>query len=749
MKRPLFILFIFCIIGFFCVAQPGALDLTFDPGTGAANNARILSLAIQNDGKILIGGEFLTFNGDTVHYLARLLTDGSIDTSFRTGTGPIWKVRTIAIQPDNKILIGGDFSVYNGTYASGIARVNADGSLDTTFHTGAGFNGNAHVIILQNDSRILVGGEFSSYNGISATHIVRLNTDGSIDSSFNSFTGASSTVEAIAIQPDSNIVIGGDFTSYGPDIRVRVARLYYDGTDDSTFNPMGGAGAVVFDMAIQPDKRIILVGNFPTYGFQPRPKIARIETDASLNNFNIGQPGANSNINRIKLFNNGKVLIAGNYTNFDGMNVNRIAMLDMQGALDTTFNSGSGADNEINAMAVQQDGKIIIAGAFGAYNGIARSTIARLYNCTTPQPGPITGSDSTFCSDTLMYSIAPVQGAGVYQWTLPQGWTGSSDSASIIVVSNGQGGVISVMAFSDSCGFSVPQTKIINRIQVPAISICLVTVDSQSTHNIVIWEKPVTALIDSFLIYREITTNNYGKVASIPFDSLSEYHDYGANPNVTSYRYKLSTLDKCGNESAQSLYHNTIHLQNLGFGNFQWTFYQIENSLNPVLSFNVYRDNLGNGNFFPIGNVPGSNATFTDITYSSFPNSIYVVDVNWSISCNPTRAVSTTRSNIRHLAFVDTIGSFNNLESVTPDMLKIYPNPANKLVIISVPFSLSITGLKLFNTLGQLVWTEANEIQGRSFRQLDLENFTPGFYTISVATSVGELKQKLIIQKTE
>jgi hypothetical protein len=235
-----------------------------------------------------------------------------------------------------------------------------------------------------------------------------------------------------------------------------------------------------------------------------------------------------------------------------------------------------GANRNIYTLTAQGN-NIIVGGNFTSYNNISRNGIARLYNCLTPQPDTILGLTYAECRGALQtYSITPVTSATKYEWTLPNGWTGSSDSASITVVSDGSGGVISVKAFTPQCGFSNATTLSIATLQPPGIDICLVTVDTASTHNIIIWEKQPTSLIDSFCIYRETTSNIYTKIATIPFDSLSEYHDYDANPNTTSYRYKMSIIDTCGAESALSPFHNTIHLQNLGNGNFQWTFYQIE-----------------------------------------------------------------------------------------------------------------------------------------------------------------------------
>jgi hypothetical protein len=225
----------------------------------------------------------------------------------------------------------------------------------------------------------------------------------------------------------------------------------------------------------------------------------------------------------------------------------------------------------------------------------------------------------------------------------------------------------------------------------------------------------------------------------VHYDSLSEYHDYAANPNVTSYRYKLSTVDTCGVESALSLYHSTIHLQNLANGNFQWTFYQIENQLNPILSFNFYRDALNNNNFFPIGNIPGTNSTYTDLTYSSFPDANYVVDANWSIACTPSRAaINTTRSNIKKDKAGIEVLSINDNEK---DVLLVYPNPANGWLNIATKGG-QLASVALVNALGQTVWFEK---ENKSAYQINTQSLPKGVYAVIAETDKGKSTTRVVL----
>jgi uncharacterized delta-60 repeat protein len=190
---------------------------TPDPFNGIVNN-NIYDILVQPvDGKILIGGDFTTVDGSPRAGIARLNTDGNLDTTFTPGTGTgTAAVASIGLQTDGKILIGGNFTSYNGSARNGIARLNSDGLLDGTFNPGSGISGGAYdavqVVVPQSDGRIMVGGVFSSFNGIAVNHLLRLNLDGSRDTGF--YASPDNGVWALVLQPDAKIIMGGDFTGH-------------------------------------------------------------------------------------------------------------------------------------------------------------------------------------------------------------------------------------------------------------------------------------------------------------------------------------------------------------------------------------------------------------------------------------------------------------------------------------------------------------------------------------------------------
>jgi uncharacterized delta-60 repeat protein len=361
------------------LSEGGALDEIFYPGTAA--NFWIYTTTVQPDGKILIGGRFTSYNGTSKNRIARLNSDGTLDDSFITGTGTNNSIWTTVLQSDGKIIIGGDFTSYNGTSRNRITRLNPDGTLDASFTIGTGANGTIYSVALQPDGKILLVGGFTSYNGTSRDRIARLNADGTLDASFTPGFGANNLILTTALQSDGKILIGGFFTNYNTVNRNYIARLNANGTLDATFDPGVGANSVVWITAIQPDGKILLGGDFTSYNGTSRNYIARLNSNGTLDGGFTSGDGANNTLRTIVHQPDGKILLGGSFTSYDGIVRNRFARLNSDGTLDASFDPGTGANNTIWTTALQSDGKIIIGGEFISYNGIGRNRIARIFNC--------------------------------------------------------------------------------------------------------------------------------------------------------------------------------------------------------------------------------------------------------------------------------------------------------------------------------------------------------------------------------
>jgi len=362
----------------------GLYDETFNNG-GFGSSSYIRVIDAQSDGKILIGGEFFAYNNDinVPDRIIRLNTNGTFDDTFNNGgTGANDYVLDIKILPDGKIIIGGGFTAYNGdSIPHNIARLNSNGTIDSTFNnggTGTGTNEMIYDIEVLSNGKILIGGLIDNYNGSDVPDgIIRLNSNGSIDSTFNNGgTGANGYISSLSVQSDGKIIITGSFTTYnGVGVPHYIARLNADGTFDNTFNNGGfGSDMLVESSAIQPDGRILIGGNTSSYNGIDVPKwIMRLNTDGSIDtSFNNGGSGADGRIFSIAVQSDGKILIAGEFTLYNGLDVpNQIMRLNNNGTFDESFNTGgSGSNGIIYEILLQSNGKILIAGNITTYNSI-------------------------------------------------------------------------------------------------------------------------------------------------------------------------------------------------------------------------------------------------------------------------------------------------------------------------------------------------------------------------------------------
>jgi uncharacterized delta-60 repeat protein len=365
----------------------GTLD---NAGAGVVRHD-VAAVSVQSDGKIVIGGSFVNFAGASRNRIARLNNDGTLDTSFlATGAGANGDVLALAIQTDGKIVIGGNFTNFNGTAGNRIARLNTDGTLDTSFVVGAGADAIVRKIAIQSDGRILIGGSFANVAGTARNGIARLNTNGSLDNSFlGSGNGANGPVATLALQSDGKVLIGGDFTSFNGTSRNRVARLNSDGTLDTAFLSSGsGANDQLFALAVQTDGKVLIGGLFTTVNNLARSRIARLNADGTLDNaFLTNAAGANSAVRALAVQSDGRILIGGEFGNYNNVYRGSIARLKTDGSLDETFiNFNSGANGRVNGVALQADGKVIVGGLFSTVNDFTRGGVARLTIDTALNP---------------------------------------------------------------------------------------------------------------------------------------------------------------------------------------------------------------------------------------------------------------------------------------------------------------------------------------------------------------------------
>jgi hypothetical protein len=285
-------------------------------------------------------------------------------------------------------------------------------------------------------------------------------------------------------------------------------------------------------------------------------------------------------------------------------------------------------------------------------------------------------------------------------------------------------------------------------------NICMVTVDTVlAQNNIIVWDKtPYVNLADSFIVYREISTNNYQPIGAVPYSAMSTFtdtvrHKYSntGDPNAGTYRYKISLRDTSGNYSMLSPYHNTIYITNSN-GTFSWPqLYTIENGANPVTNYALMRDDNSTGNWHMINSIAGTQQSVTDPNYSGFTaNGAWRVQTIWNINCIPsiinndpqimTISLNSSRSNVYRVNG-NGIQEFGNTLQVD-----LFPNPSTGIFSMEVGNNLNQYKIEICNVLGEKVYS-ATTNNHSTIIHLDSPS---GVYFLTIKSENGTAVKKII-----
>jgi uncharacterized delta-60 repeat protein len=444
------ITFFLVMSGWLRLAHAASLvDTTFNPGTGA--NGIVEHVLQQPDGKILICGNFTAFNGADRGYVARLNSDGSVDTSFTAGAG-YW-VRHMALQTDGRIVIGGYFKNVEGTSRNLIARLNANGSLDTTFNPGSGctnaiapgIDGNGDPFVMWCEvlpsGRILAVGNFREYNGASSVGIVAINPDGSRDTTFNVGGGLDSWGRVIKPLSNGQIMVGGWFQNYNGHTANRIVRLNADGSVDTSFSAFYGDKTAIYSVAEQTNGQLITCGHSLNEQGLFTNEIRRLNANGSVDST---WPGyTNEKTESLLMLANGKVLVGGNFSVVNGQQRRGLARFNADGTLDTTFVANT--DNYVWTITPGGAGKVLVSGGFTTIDGIARGGVARLNLPEGAGGGVVTPTSPTIVNakydGRFQCMVSSVSG---FSYTLQYKTTAASTTWNSFPVVAGTGGPITL-----------------------------------------------------------------------------------------------------------------------------------------------------------------------------------------------------------------------------------------------------------------------------------------------------------------
>jgi uncharacterized delta-60 repeat protein len=359
---------------------PGAFAQTID-AFNPQPSATPTTLAIQADGKILLGGLFVK-PGSTFAGVQRLNTDGSADASF-IETDVDTEVKAVAVQADGKIVIGGGFIQVGGHAHHYLARLNADGSLDSSF-ADPNLDDYVWAIAVQPDGNVLAVGDFQNAGVTARAYAARFTTFGALDTSFADTHICCGPARAVAVQANGGVLVGGYFLGVVGDSSIGgIARFGSNGALDAAF-PMNPSATTVGTIVVAPDGSIYVGSSYNTTDQASQRPVAKLSANGTLDT-TYADIHADSGTGTLALQPNGKVLFGGIFEVVDGQPRHALARLNANGTLDTTFAdmqfsfSAGDANGYIYGVAAQADGKLIAIGNFTLAGGAqARLNAARV-----------------------------------------------------------------------------------------------------------------------------------------------------------------------------------------------------------------------------------------------------------------------------------------------------------------------------------------------------------------------------------
>jgi uncharacterized delta-60 repeat protein len=384
----------------------GTLDNTFNPGSGlvegpvSANNPAVVTLVLQSDGKILVGGYFTAINGVARNGLARLNPDGSVDTTFDPGFGvsindptDAGRIASVAVLSNGQIMVGGAFRSFNFVPRDGLVRLDANGSVDLTWGPAIGLQGGVPSIdgmLVQADGKIVISGAFEVINNELRLGLARLTAAGEVDPGFNPDvdTGNGESYTLLGVQGDTRMIAFHQFNDASGTFQRALARVNADGTFDPTYQvllyPGEGNRFVLSDFAFAPNGSVLVGGNFAVDQAGTQLGIAQLSASGAVNStfhprFELAELFAY--VNRVAAQADGRVLIGGSFRLINGAERPLLARLNRDGSLDTTFApvlETTDPRNAVGALLAQPDGMILVGGGFTKVNGITRNGLARL-----------------------------------------------------------------------------------------------------------------------------------------------------------------------------------------------------------------------------------------------------------------------------------------------------------------------------------------------------------------------------------
>jgi uncharacterized delta-60 repeat protein len=386
----------------------------------------IVGVNFDSSGNLFVNSNYIDNNRNCVTF--KFNSSYQLDTNFNSGDIGFYSTLPWQIKPSTyntgKIYVC--YTEYNvgQNYRTGLKRLNSDGSLDTSFNSGgSGINSGSRVSDIAEDSngKLYVGGTFTSYNGTTANYIIRLNSDGSIDNTFNTGTGFNNIVYNLEWDStNSKLYVFGVFTSYNGTTVNRIVRLNSDGSIDNTFSIGSGFNSTTYIGKLDSNGKLYVGGFFTSYNGTGANRIIRLNSDGSIDTNFVYGSGINSGfVSHIEINSAGKIFVCGSdFSTYNGTTANDIVKLNSDGSIDTSFSAGTGFNSQVRVLREDSNGKLVVGGPFTTYQGTSVSQLILLnsdgtLNTDIMSGFSLRGKVESFYTDAATYSILDLQTVGL------------------------------------------------------------------------------------------------------------------------------------------------------------------------------------------------------------------------------------------------------------------------------------------------------------------------------------------------
>ena len=370
-------------------------------------NGTVQCITQLASGQIMIGGGFTEFMGQSALRVFRLNSDGSSDQQFNSYTGANGMVHSILELMDGRMLVTGDFSNYQGNAVNRVATVLPNGALDLGFSVGSGPDGLVYKATEQSDGSIVLVGAFQAFNGIPCNGVVKILPSGAFDPSFSVDLPTSVTFRTVTTLEDHTLLIGGAY--HDSDTNGVLINIDQNGQEVQVFYQHPEISGAVFHASQDSDGKILVVGDFTEWEGQSCAGVIRLSSNGEVDlSFGI-TPSYQGEIQQGIPMANGQVLLVGILTSFGGQPTNHLVTLNDSGAIVNQGVIGTGCNKPVLGSLALSQNAFLVFGEMELYNGQSVGHVFKVDEFGTLD----TGFDCGICANDHVTSAVKLADGGL------------------------------------------------------------------------------------------------------------------------------------------------------------------------------------------------------------------------------------------------------------------------------------------------------------------------------------------------